>query len=288
MEDTMVDFEALYREERKGFLKRDFKGKKPRIEEQFREFWGYDNAEQDAKAYLRNDQAYAYPQRPKWVQGKTIFTNFNDRDKILAEDEDGEVLISSNHASFDIAQYPGNSSPAGMSMIHLLGLPKKSIYNGVSLDKDNVQIIDKIIDLFKSKWSDLDFRTRVLEHQLKAMKRQLAAVEGKEKEEPGEEAQKSRKLAKEGFDLAKLHHEELEARIKDLDVDGFQFGLHLYPDHSISHFHMHIVAMHPGMRKYSTSQHDEKTKDVEEVREAIMAFDRKIRSFDKSWVAKTR
>ncbi|KAK7962366.1 uncharacterized protein PG986_003191 [Apiospora aurea] len=287
MEGAILDFEALYEEERKGFLKKDFKGKRPRIEEQFREFWEYDNAEQDAKAYLRNDQAYAYPKRPKWVQGKTIFTNFNDRNKILAEDEDGEVLISSNHASFDIAQYPGNSSPAGMSMIHLLGLPKKSIYNGVSLEKDNVQVIDKIIDLFKSKWSDLDFRARVVKHQLDAIERQFKAADEKEKEKPEEETQKSRRLAKEGFDLAKLHHKELEARIKDLDVDGFQFGLHLYPDHSISHFHMHIVAIHPGMRKYSTSQHDEKTKDVGEVREAIMAFDRKTRTFDKTWVAKT-
>ncbi|KAK8016326.1 hypothetical protein PG993_014515 [Apiospora rasikravindrae] len=284
MEDTIVDFDALYREERKGFLK-DFKGKKPRIEEQFHQFWEHPNAEKDATAYLQNDEAYAYPKIPKWVQGKTIFTNFQDKEKILAEDE--EVLISSNHASFDIAQYPGNSSPAGMSMIHLLGLPKKSIYNGVALDKDNVQIIDKIMNLFKSSWSDRRFREQVLKHQGDAIDRQFQAAMGKANEKPEAEATKGHKLADEGHELAKKHHEELGGKIHNLDVDGFQFGLHLYPDHSISHFHMHIVAMHPGMRGYSTSQHDEKTKDAEEVRGAVMAFDRKTRTFDKSWVANT-
>lgn len=148
-----------------------------------------------------------------------------------------------------------------MSFIHLLGVPKARLYNGVSLNRDSVKILDHMIEFFKASWQrNPEFRQKVLGHQRKEIKDLYGKIE----------APKSA-ADKEGLRLALKHCAELSREADALGPDDFQFGLHLWPDHSISHLHMHIIAMTPEMRKYSTTEHDSKTKDALEVRDVIMS-----------------
>lgn len=291
MGDFGVDFDKMYAEEipnRKFY----FTDKKPKIREQFMDFWNCPDAKEDVDAYykgLREGQdpgkhRYNENKNPEgnWVKPSTVFTDYiykdGNRKTIFAHNSD--VLIVGNQQSFDIAQYPENPSPAGMSFVHLLGLTRERIYNGVSLPKEKIHLLDDVIELFKKSWSDRSFRETVLQHQMAAIEgRYNKALDDAKKDgkpEPGSE----------GYELAKKHHRKLEEKMHSLKVDDFKFGLHLFPDHSVGHFHMHIVAMTPEMRQWSTSKHDEKTKDVEEVREAIESFDRDTKTFDESKVAK--
>ena len=175
----------------------------------------------------------------------------------LAENKDCSIIGA--RASFDTAQYQDSPQTAAMSMIHLLALPKACFYNGVSLTRDNVFILESMIQLFQTSWPKAAFREAVLEHQKLAVQQQYQS-----KSNPNT-------ADIQGYRLALQHHEELKGYISHLNADDFQFGLHLYPDHSVSHLHMHIIAMPRHMRKYSTTEHDVKTKDAFEVRDFILS-----------------
>ncbi|KAK8120314.1 hypothetical protein PG999_004434 [Apiospora kogelbergensis] len=217
----------------------EFTNEQDVIAQQISQFWAHSQATGDVKAYLEGDEGHDYAKIDKWVQARTPFTD--PPNEKLAEND--EVFIIGNRASFDVAQYDKASS-AGMSMIHLLALPRKRVYNGVSLNKENVYLIDNIIDLFKSSWKKAEFRNKVLAHQREAI----------------ENAKGSK--GDEGYMLALKHYEELKSSIHQFQAENFKFGLHLFPDQSIPHLHMHIIAATKGMRKYSTSHHDQKTKDA--------------------------
>ncbi|KAI0009165.1 hypothetical protein F4779DRAFT_583412 [Xylariaceae sp. FL0662B] len=141
-----------------------------------------------------------------------------------------------------------------MSMVHILAIPRAGIFNGVSLNPgpESVDIIDEMIRLFRRSWSRGEFREVVLAHQ-------RAAIMGRYKEEPDDNA----------YRLATKHYETLELMADNLKLEHFAFGLHLWPDHSVGHLHLHIIAMPYECRKYSTSRHDVKTKDALEVRDFI-------------------
>ncbi|KAK8869166.1 histidine phosphatase superfamily [Apiospora arundinis] len=103
-------------------------------------------AKGDVKAYLEGDEDHDYAEIDKWAQARTPFTD-PPNEKLAKGDT---ACIIANKASFDVAQYLHKPSAAGMSMIHLLALPRDSIYNGVSLTKDNVRLIEDMITLFQS------------------------------------------------------------------------------------------------------------------------------------------
>ena len=145
-----------------------------------------------------------------------------------------------------------------MSFIHLLAVSKACLYNGVSLNRDNVKVIDEAIRLFKKSWRKPKFRQAVLDHQKRAIEQRYEA-----NKQPSE-------ADTEGYRAALGHYSELSNRIDKLREGDFQFGLHLWPDHSVSHLHIHIIAMTREMRQYSTTEHDAKTKDALEVRDSIL------------------
>ncbi|KAK8120422.1 hypothetical protein PG999_004542 [Apiospora kogelbergensis] len=239
------NFEKLYKTELDG-MQYEFTNKQDAIAQQISQFWAHSQATGDVKAYLEGDEGHDYAKIDKWVQARTPFTD--PPNEKLAEND--EVYIIGNRASFDVAQYDKASS-SGMSMIHLLALPRKRVYNGVSLNKENVYLIDNMIDLFKSNWKKAEFRNKVLAHQREAIENAKGSKDD------------------EGYRLALKHYEELESSIHQLQAEDFKFGLHLFPDQSIPHLHLHIIAATKSMRKYSTSHHDQKTKDALEVRDMI-------------------
>ncbi|ORY63904.1 uncharacterized protein BCR38DRAFT_485052 [Pseudomassariella vexata] len=197
--------------------------------------------------------------------------------------ENTMVRLVSNHASFDVIQYREKPSRSGMSMIHIFGIPNDKMwtpFNAVALDKGNldvikaggvitdVGIIDEMIQLFKASWEDPNVRQSILVHQLEAIeartKEQIKAseetklMEDYEKELDIKEARLQARIAKE-------HCEVLAADIDKIDVDQFQYGLHLDPDQSVHSLHLHIILAAKKYRQYSTTAHDNKTMDAGEV-----------------------
>lgn len=228
-----------------------FSGKYEKIVEQYEAFHNKAEADVDVAAYLNRTEGHKFLDEPKWIKAKTPFTAWSG--SVLAESKNG--LIIGNHSSFDRVQYPDNEGKAGMSMIHILGIPKENLFNGVSLDRNNVEIIDEMIHCFQQNWELPEFRSKVLAHQKEAIER------AKDLDEKNQKT----------YLKAKVHCQELERCIDELKVDDFTFGLHLWPDHSVGHLHMHIIATPYWCRQHSTFLHDDKTKDALEVRDYILS-----------------
>ncbi|KAI2617799.1 hypothetical protein GGR54DRAFT_197514 [Hypoxylon sp. NC1633] len=209
-----------------------FAGKLAQIQEQHTQFLNDQSSQRDG-------------------QNQTPFTNYSG--PFL--DESPTAWLIGNRASFDVGQYKEDSKKAGMSMVHLLAISKAPIYNAVALDRGNVSIIDEMIAMFREAWARPEIRMFVRHHQLERIREQ-AKVE----RNPS------------AFGAAMKHYRELERLIDGLTFDDFAFGFHLYPDHSINHLHMHIIANTLKCRQYSTTAHDSKTKDALEVRDFILSL----------------
>lgn len=245
-----ASIEALYAEQRQGATS-GFTGKRNQIQQQYDEFWKHKSARADVDAYLQGNEDHRYNKNelPRWVEKNNCFTN--PKNTILAMNDD--CFIFGNRASFDVVQYPNSPKTAGMSFIHLLAVSRDRIYNGVSLNRQNVYVLKNMINLFEKSWMNGDFREAVVEHQRLSIKQDSPKTTEDE----------------ERYEIARRHFKQLERSVDTLKVKDFQYGLHLYPDHSVSHLHLHIVAMRDDMRKYSTTEHDLKTKDAHEVLEVI-------------------
>lgn len=257
-----------------------FRNKKSKIHEQHAKFWSDSHAVADVRAYLNDMTDHTYKQfgenenkaRKKWVDPANIFRN--PRDKQFASNDN--AIIIGNSRSFAMAQYPGNPGQPGMSMIHLLGISRAPIFNGVSLNHSNVEIIDEIIKLFKTHWSKNCFRQAVIQHQLDTIiqqeKEQLQELEKKDTKKDNDE---ERRIAIEkGSQIARLQFEEMKTKAFEIMEDDFQFGLHLWDDQSISHLHVHIIAAPWELRKHSSFENDEKTVDALELRDYIKSVSR--------------
>lgn len=247
--------QALYDKQRLIKTK-TFKGKTPRIAEQYNNFWAQKSAKADVDAYSRglSKDKHSYASLDRWVQPDTIFTN--PKGKL---DEDDHCSIVGNFQGFDVAQYQDHPGTASMSFIHLLALPKERIFNGVSLTRKNVVVLQQMVDRFRAEFDKPEFRQKIIDQQREAIERRFTITKDQQ-----------------ARDLALQHLEELGGKIHKLERKDFQFGLHLWPDHSISHLHLHILAMTDEMRKYSTTNHDTKTKDAFEVRDFILSHAPKL------------
>lgn len=241
------------------------------IQNRYSYFWKQPSAVADVEAYLYKNQHHQYSPThewpEKWIRGNSHFRENNlNQEEILAEND--YAVILGNRSSFDMAQYPNEPGRAGMSFIHVLGLPKQQIFNGVSLTQDNCGIIDDIILLFETSWRDNQFRNKVIDYQL-----QMAGMNRQDVQTRN----------------GRCAH--LCRKAESLEPEDFNYGLHLWPEQSVGHLHIHIIARSMEMREYSTFAHDDKTVDAREVRDFILkegpehyepAYEKARRPFNRS------
>lgn len=234
-DQVMYEQHPVYRDQR-WKLEETFTGKKAQIKAQFHRFW----------------------KKPTPVSDKKVWEK-----QIIAHDTKYEIIC--NWASFDVLQYQDKPARAGMSMIHLLGIPRDPVINGIYLTNgvdltiETVDVIDDMINLFKKAWMDLKVRNDFMHHQVEAIERRAEAS-----------AKEGDRLASQHCNAALAHCAKLDSMMNSLDVDrDFQYGLHLRPDSSAPYLHLHIIAAPYEFRKYSTSEHDTKTKDAIEVRDFV-------------------
>lgn len=258
-----IAFDALYKDQALD-RKTDFRGKRKQIEKRYNDFWGQQTARADVEAYMNSEQEPNYGYLDAGEKMPTLHGNrlANPADKRLAEG--GGFFIIGVANAFDVALYHETPGRSAMSIVHLLAIPEARIFNGVSLTHQDVPTVEAMIDLFKEQWqSSRKFKESVLEEQWKAMERRRKELANKDEVEGTSHAEAA-------FARAKEHYNRLAPMVLDgLTVDDFQFGLHLYPDQSQPHLHVHIVAAREDCRQYSTSKHDEKTVDAHEVLDFI-------------------
>ncbi|KAI0888451.1 uncharacterized protein GGS22DRAFT_198187 [Annulohypoxylon maeteangense] len=231
----------------------DFKGKRELIHEMFTKFLLKPNARVDAHAHLSNKEGHQYQTDIRnWIKPETAFTDAKNKKDLNILAEDDNLFIIGNKSSFSEGQYPDEPGRAGMSMVHILIITKANYFNAVSLRSEDAHIIDDMKELFRSSWAQPQFREAVLQHQRNA-------IENRGRETP------------EGLEQARKQVQKLENIIHKLRFKHFTFGFHLWPHNSVGHLHMHVIAMPKKCRRYSTKVHDEKTMDVQEVRDEIVS-----------------
>ncbi|KAI5919656.1 hypothetical protein F4810DRAFT_686501 [Camillea tinctor] len=243
-----------------------FTGKIDQIHSQYVKFWAHESAPGDVAGYRNAVQSHVYTPPPgkQWIKASTPFTEF--KGEPLAESGDGKLLLIGNRESFDEEQYPNDRKKAGMSMVHLMVIPKERLFNGLSLFSaphgiDDIDIIDSMISMFREAWEDRTVREKVVAHQKKA-------IDDRHKDRTDlDEVARGKVLLR--CEELKQELERLVLKEDALKFEDFAFGLHLWPENSVGHLHMHVIATPTEFRKYSTKLHEAKTKDAYEVKEYL-------------------
>ncbi|KAI1208591.1 uncharacterized protein F4807DRAFT_461530 [Annulohypoxylon truncatum] len=229
---------------------KNFEGKSPFIHESFEYFLKQEGARRDANAYL-NRQGHLIPERDNWIKATTAFTDAENNKEVVKFAVSDKVLLIGNRSSFSEGQYPGDPKAAGMSMIHIFAISRANYFNAVSLRKHEASIINDMINFFREQWKRPEFREAVLAHQRNAIENQ----------------------GTEGRAQARQQWQELKGIVHQLKFEHFAFGFHLWPDNTVAHLHMHIIAMPEKFRRYSTRLNDAKTVDAHEVRAEVKRHD---------------
>ncbi|CAA7264688.1 unnamed protein product [Cyclocybe aegerita] len=254
------------------------------------EFWKDPASAGDLEAYARQDDTHDYTVlegfipptligretpggQSHWRKSDTFFTGFakNYPDQVLSESEDSFII--GNAASHDTRQYlakwdrdsKDRTSSAGMSYVHLLAIPKKRVYNAVSLE--DPAIIEEMIAHFWQFWESPESRSKISWWLKEAVERRAASVM---------DTLKSQTSTNEFQSVMKdvlVSTEKFARRLRELraskDDRSFVFGFHPAPEASIGHLHMHIVLAAAEFREFSTRVHDWKTIPAKTVVEVI-------------------
>ena len=222
-------------------------------------FWRKPDIIDDVVAYSTNDTQHAYGpikfgkfdkplDNPFWGYQNKVDkeTGVKDALNIRRGDTEKDVLIIGNRNSWHTGQYntAEDKRKASMSFIHLMAIPTQRVFNSVSLP--DATLITKMKQEFITSWPEI--KTDAIEMQRIAMER--AAVAGGNDKVP---------------EQIQLDYEAMVKLAEELTVNDFVFGFHIAPDCSVPHLHMHIIAVKPGLRQFSTHEHDRKTVLIEDI-----------------------
>lgn len=123
------------------------------------------------------------------------------------------------NASFPyIGQYPADKATmAGISLVHMLACPNERIYNAVSLQPNDVELLEHMKATVTRLMDDPEWKTMVV---LPALEEKMA---GKVPSDLMDEYEKDKKAF--------------------INTSGGQmrFYFHIHPNHSVGHLHMHCV-----------------------------------------------
>lgn len=253
-----------------------FTNKLGKIVAQYNQLWSLPNAEEDIEAYMRNDLKHEYCRGAvNWIKENNNFQydRITQRDNIIFAAND-KALIIGNSYSFDVQQHIQTPNPAGMSFIHVLGISREQYFNGISLKWNNCDVIRDIIDLFESNWgveytANKFFRDMVVDNERNVVKRNTRTQVEKIQSDNQQNSEKVKEAALQRQSVSIDRWHELQYDARRLKPSDFSYGLHIWPDHSVPHLHVHIIAHPSPMRRYSSRDHDEKTVNAREVQDFI-------------------
>lgn len=146
-----------------------------------------------------------------------VFTWLIDNDKPNLYKDDRFTLFL-NAAFPYMGQYPPDkATTAGISLVHMLACPNERIYNAVSLQPADVELLEYMKTKVESLMDDPDWKATVA----------LPALEEK-------------MTGKVPSDLITEYENDKQAF---LNTSGSQmrFYFHIHPNHSVGHLHMHCI-----------------------------------------------
>ena len=199
------------------------------------------------------------------------FKDHNDESLILSESPNSYII--GNRESYDERQYPswanpnwksGVSTPAGMVFGHCLVIPKGRLYNIVDPDAtgSNLAPIKEMMNHFTAFWNIEGNREKVIARQELAVEQQnsnlaTAALKSGRKCHLLE----CEKIKREVASTSKA----LSPKFLNLTQDDFVFVFHPFPNVSVGHLHMHVLATSAELRKVSSTIHDWKSVTTEAI-----------------------
>jgi diadenosine tetraphosphate (Ap4A) HIT family hydrolase len=143
---------------------------------------------------------------------------------------------------------PHEEGRAGMSFVHLLVLPKRHIYNAVSLQSTDIPLLHEMAEGVRTFVADQANRTAIAT-RIKAQIGRNAMFKGNP-------------------ELEELLEADIEKYVADGDApSNVEFYFHVHPNHSVGYLHMHAIA--GNMRSNSTMSHDNKNTPMDVIIEAL-------------------
>ncbi|TFK55910.1 hypothetical protein OE88DRAFT_677021 [Heliocybe sulcata] len=206
-----------------------------------------------------------------YQRADTFFTDFamhHPESCVLSASQDSYII--GNQACYDVRLYSAQwdpsgkdrSSAAGMSFFHFMVIPKRRVYNAVCLE-DPI-ILEEMQSHFSKFWESPGAYEKCMDRLTSATESRASAIRESLRQDQS-------RLAT--FDSlmqdVRTFKEECSAKLRQLCLDDFVFGVHPAPHASVGHLHMHVLVAQVAFRRWSTSVHDWKTVPVKAVVEAI-------------------
>ncbi|KIJ36776.1 hypothetical protein M422DRAFT_260867 [Sphaerobolus stellatus SS14] len=216
-----------------------------------------------------------------WEKSDTFFTDFTDNhpDQVLSDTHEN-LLIIGNSASHDIRQYlakweldgKDRTPSAGMSYMHILIIPKRRVYNAVTLE--DTTLIQEMVSSFHEFWRSPESIEIIIRWMKTAVEkrttilRQSLEIHSPHLLDEFEAVMDEVSASTEEFE-AELRHCHGSVLPND---DLLFFGFHPAPDASIAHLHMHVLLAPARFRKFSTDAHDWKTVPAQAIIEVFEEY----------------
>jgi hypothetical protein len=150
-----------------------------------------------------------------------------DSDGTMLDGADDFIVIVNGEMPFTEWYPPEKQSSAGMSFVHLLAIPRKPIYNGVTLKKEHIPMLNKMKECVITILNES--KVRIVEHILKST--------------DFRQNKNYKPIYDQKIDMyckAKIQFMYPKVRITEDDVE---FAFHMFPNHSIPQLHMHCILL---------------------------------------------
>ncbi|RKP14980.1 hypothetical protein BJ684DRAFT_14726 [Piptocephalis cylindrospora] len=170
--------------------------------------------------------------------------------------------VVGNHRAAYPQLYTKPEDP-GMSLLNLLYLPERPIYNGVTLTTKDIDMLNSMKTYTQECIADRKCLDEILHVQEKAfskaiVERRKAGIDEKLLEEYEKRFKEDKEV---------ILHGDKKRHIPRLDGSHVKLYLHLHPNHGIGQLVVHVVATHPAMR--TNTLHDHKNFPIDAIIHAI-------------------
>ncbi|KAL8669262.1 MAG: hypothetical protein Q9168_006135 [Polycauliona sp. 1 TL-2023] len=198
------------------------------------------------------------------------YMDHNDPALVLSESEHSYII--GNMASYDGRQYilaPTEKRPEGQGFCHTLVIPKTRIYNAVDplATMNDCFVLRELREHFLAFFRRRRGRACLLKRARKAVEdRDGALISPKSGAEPRNPEYTDAVRQAIFDDFERMQHEFWNLS----GPEDFIFGLHVFPENSIGHLHMHVFPYRDSLRTASTKDYDYKTVPLNAIVEVEM------------------
>lgn len=213
--------------------------------------------------HLKNDPPGNWP---------PIFAKFADYELGAAggfkplHDGGDYIIILNAAAPYEKAYMPADKHKAGMGFAHLLVLPKKHIYNAVSLKYSDIALLERMAHGVKAFVQSRENRAKVAKLVLEKVTAMVNAATWLDDD-------KKAKLVQDCEQQAYVYTADNNAAVTEKTAGSekhLELCFHVHPNHSVGYLHMHAFTCREELRAHCTKAHDHKNTPLQTVLMVLM------------------